>query len=197
MLKSTSETEKRKWTSKNGEDWSGAFGNDPRAYTNKKRDKIAEPGADAPPHDPINPSDDDDEVDGVDDDSDDSDVDLGITDHSNVPEGGFNTHGTSGRHEHDRKSMDTTHTNGTAYTHETYDTNASTASVLSPTTQDDKYMEKTEARNDRRKGRGMMQWKPARNYAFGKDEAKFGLNKLKKKLTGGLSGREPGVETEL
>jgi hypothetical protein len=40
-----------------------------------------------------------------------------------------------------------------------------------------------------------MQWKPARNAKFAKDEAKIGLAKLKKKVTGGLDGRQPGVET--
>ena len=41
-----------------------------------------------------------------------------------------------------------------------------------------------------------MQWKPARNMKFAKDEGKLGLRKLKNKLTGGLEGRQPGVETE-
>jgi hypothetical protein len=40
-----------------------------------------------------------------------------------------------------------------------------------------------------------MQWKPARNAKFAKDEAKIGLSKLKKRVTGSLDGRQPGVET--
>lgn len=32
--------------------------------------------------------------------------------------------------------------------------------------------------------------------AFAKDEAKFTMKKMKNKMTGGLGGREPGVETE-
>lgn len=32
--------------------------------------------------------------------------------------------------------------------------------------------------------------------AFAKDEAKFTVKKLKLKMTGGLEGREPSVETE-
>jgi hypothetical protein len=43
----------------------------------------------------------------------------------------------------------------------------------------------------------MMQWKPVRNAVFAKDEATFALNKVKHKITGGLSGREPDVETEV
>lgn len=41
-----------------------------------------------------------------------------------------------------------------------------------------------------------MQWKPARNLKFAKDEGVIGIRKLKAKLTGGLEGRQPGVETE-
>lgn len=40
-----------------------------------------------------------------------------------------------------------------------------------------------------------MQWKPARNAKFAMDEGKIGLKKLKSKVTGGLDGRQPGVET--
>lgn len=52
-------------------------------------------------------------------------------------------------------------------------------------------------RTEKRKLRGSMQWAPARNAAFVKDEASFALKKVKKKFTGGLTGREPDVETEL
>jgi len=34
------------------------------------------------------------------------------------------------------------------------------------------------------------------NLAFAKDEAKFTIKKVQNKLTGGLGGREPDVETE-
>lgn len=51
-------------------------------------------------------------------------------------------------------------------------------------------------RSEHRKQRGMMQWKPARNAEFVKNEARFALQKVKKKFTGDLSGREPDIETE-
>ena len=35
------------------------------------------------------------------------------------------------------------------------------------------------------------------NMAFAKDEAKFTMKKMQHKMTGGLSGREPTVETEV
>jgi len=42
-----------------------------------------------------------------------------------------------------------------------------------------------------------MQWKPARNAKFAKDEAKIGLAKLKKKVTGGLDGDNFLSSTEI
>lgn len=45
-----------------------------------------------------------------------------------------------------------------------------------------------------RKHRGLMQWKPMRSAAFAKDEAVFGVRRLKGKMK--LRGREPDVETE-
>lgn len=51
-------------------------------------------------------------------------------------------------------------------------------------------------RSEKRKHRGLMQWRPIRNAAFAKDEAKFAMKRIKKKITGGLDGRQPTVETE-
>lgn len=168
ILQQASPEEKKRWLSKSGTDWSGAFGQDPKAYTDRKGRKIAEPGKDEPPHDPVNPSDDEDNERDDDDDSD-SSSDLGIKDASS---------GT------DQPSMDTTRT-------------ASVNSVGSTTSgPSDREHNKANKRTERRKQRGLMQWKPARNAAFAKDEAKFGLKKLQRKFTGGLSGREPKVETE-
>jgi len=45
-----------------------------------------------------------------------------------------------------------------------------------------------------RKQRGLMQWKPMRNLAFAKDEAKFAVRRTMNKAS--LSGRQPDVETE-
>lgn len=69
-------------------------------------------------------------------------------------------------------------------------------SVLSPRRKDSKYGAKVDKRTEKRKQRGLMQWKPARNAEFAKNQAKVGLNRVKKRFTGGLGGREPGVETE-
>ena len=164
ILKQASHEEREKWITKDGQDWSGAFGHDPAAYTDGRGRKVAEPGADEPPHDPVNPSDDEDHE--PDDDDDDDDSDIGLAD------------ATTGS----KQSTDTRLTNGT------------TDSELSK--QGSKDIDAVNKKTERRKQRGMMQWKPARNIVFAKDEAKFAARKFKGRFSGGLQGREPTVETE-
>jgi len=53
---------------------------------------------------------------------------------------------------------------------------------------------KQNIRDLHRKHRGLMQWKPARNVQFAKDEAKIAARKFKNKFS--MQGREPTVETE-
>lgn len=87
ILKKAEPEERKKWLTKDGQDWSGAFGEDPKAYVDSRGRKRAEPGVDKPVHDPINPSDDDDDDDDLDDDDDDSDdsePDLGVKDATNT-----------------------------------------------------------------------------------------------------------------
>jgi hypothetical protein len=196
ILKEAQPQERKKWLDKSGEDWSGAFGDDPRAYTNKNREKVAEPGRDNPPHDPVLPSDDDDDDDGP---VSSSDSDLGVTDASNVGEGGFQK-GASGRlstGSHPNNSSSSRQSMDTGYTTMTADTNMTNGSVAPVSRRDTKYQDKADKRTEERKHRGLSQWMPARNAKFARDEGKFGMNKLKKKLgMGPLSGREPGVESE-
>ena len=162
VLKEADPEERKKWLTKDGQDWSGAFTHDPKAYMDSKGRKKAEPGVDPPVHDPHVPSSDDD---NVDDDSD-SDSDLGVQDAANTSAG---------------KEM-----NGTSEA--TEGTNIKT---------DDKKREIANKKTEKRHNRGLLQWKPVRNLAFAKDEAKFSMKKVKNKLTGDLSGREPDVETEV
>jgi hypothetical protein len=77
-----------------------------------------------------------------------------------------------------RKSMESGWTAGTDDTSNTTNTGMS-----------EKDVNKQNKKTEERKQRGLMQWKPARNL-------KFGMRKLKNKITGGLEGRQPGVETE-
>ncbi|EXJ89462.1 hypothetical protein A1O3_02529 [Capronia epimyces CBS 606.96] len=192
LQQQASEEERRKWLSRTGEDWSGAFTHDPRAYTNKQHEKIAEPGVDDPPHDPYHPSSDD----GDDDGDSSSSSDLGINDATSARDESETAHtngvrglnGSAGR-----PSADTTTTADTNYTTMT---EASTDSVLPVAKKDARWDAKAGKRAETRKHRGLSQWTPARNVKFAKDEAKIGMSKIKKRFTGGLGGREPGVETE-
>ena len=171
ILKQQSPDERQKWIAKDGNDWSGAFGEDPAAFVDGKGRKIAEPGVDRPRHDPNNPSSDDDDDHDYDSDS---SSDLGITDASNA-----------------KPSIDTERTD---QTNGTTDSRKSVDSQLSKRSSKDTNAVNKKA--EKRKQRGLMQWKPARNAAFAKDEALFAARRVKQRFTGGLGGREPGVETE-
>lgn len=180
LLKQTDDAEKEKWLTKDGTNWSGAFGEDPEMFVDENGRKKAEPGQDTPVHDPRSPSSDNDS----DDDSDsDSSSDLGVRDAD-----------TSSQSPIGMKSMDTQRTARTgessAYTSGEL---GEESSLYSPTS---KGTNRQDKRSEERKQRGLMQWKPARNLKFAKDEGKLGLRKIKNKLKGGLDGRQPGVETE-
>jgi len=188
VLKASDEKEKKKWLAKDGADWSGAFGHDPKAYLDANGKKRREPGVDPPLHDPHHPSSDEYSSDEeYDIDSDDSEPDLGIQDAGNT-NGATDMQGNVSRHQHN-KSKDA---NGD------YDRKSTTdASIMSgESSLTDKDANKQNKRTEERKHRGMMQWKPARNAKFAMDEGKLGLSRLTKRMTGGLEGRQPGVETE-
>lgn len=168
VLKQAEPDEKDKWLGKDGSDWSGAFTHDPKAYVNSEGNKQREPGAEAPLHDPYAPSSDDDtDVES------DEDVDLGIQDNDNMD-------ASKRRSAHRDAQGRRDGIPGTA-----------TESNI-----EDGDVNRQNKRTEERKHRGLMQWKPARNLKFAKDEGKIGLKKLKAKITGGLNGREPDVETE-
>ena len=176
VLKEATPEEKQKWLSKDGADWSGAFGDDPAKYLDSKGRKKREPGADEPltegertdgTHDPDHPSSDDD-----------SDDDLGVQDASNM-------NGNSPTS--DRKSIQSVRTMESGWT-------GGTAESSSPSSKRD--VNRQNKKTEERKQRGLMQWKPARNLKFAKDEGIIGIRRLKSKMTGGMEGRQPGVETE-
>jgi Ca2+-dependent lipid-binding protein len=162
ILQSADDDEKKKWLTKSGTDWSGAFGQDPKAYVDSTGKKRREPGAEEPLHDPHHPSSDEDNEDDEDDTTS-SDDDLGIQDANNTGDGS-----------REGASLETARTTGSSASGD---------------------VNKANKRTEQRKQRGMMQWKPARNAKFAKDQGKLGLKKLKSRITGGLDGRQPGVET--
>ncbi|KAI9720282.1 MAG: hypothetical protein M1828_005745 [Chrysothrix sp. TS-e1954] len=173
VLKNADSKEKQRWLTKDGTDWSGAFSHDPKAYMDSTGQKRREPGAEAPIHDPYNPSSDDDTDDGEESPNS-PDNDLGIQDGSNKG------------HRPNVSSTDDSRRNTMSA-----DSEARKSSSLSNTD-----LNKQNKRTEERKHRGMMQWKPARNAKFAKDEGVIGLRKLKNRMTGGLEGRKPDVETE-
>ncbi|KAM0719697.1 hypothetical protein Q7P37_003828 [Cladosporium fusiforme] len=174
ILKEYEPAEKQKWLSKTGTDWSGAFGNDPAAYMDTRGKKRREPGAEPPMEDherEVEGQETDNTANTGDEHFSDSSSDLGIQDA-----------------EHGRKSTNTDRSmesGWTAGTNETDDTNVS-----------QKDINKQNKKTEERKQRGLMQWKPARNLRFAKNEGIIGMRKVKNKITGGLEGRQPGVETE-
>lgn len=182
-LKQADNDEKSKWLNKDGADWSGAFGEDPQAYMDSNGRKVREPGSQRPLHDPHDPSSDDDNGSTSDSASDD---DLGIQENANLQSSRRMNGGGVADGRRSYETTRTTDTTDTAGTTDTYGTNSTYSG-------DSKRLNK---RSEERKHRGLMQWKPARNLKFAKDEGKLGIRKLKNKLTGGLEGRKPGVETE-
>ncbi|KAI7462935.1 hypothetical protein KC357_g8346 [Hortaea werneckii] len=193
VLKEADPEEKKRWLTKEGTDWSGAFGDDPARYMDSQGRKRREPGVQKPL----------DESDTGDDQS--SDEDLGIQDASGAQGeadgNAMNGSRASGSGDQDRqpptsprsaKSGQTDRTQGTMESGWTGGTNDTLDSEYGG----EKDVNKQNRRTEERKQRGLMQWKPARNLKFAKDEGKIGLRRFKGKITGGLNGRQPGVETE-
>ncbi|KAF2090300.1 hypothetical protein K490DRAFT_63175 [Saccharata proteae CBS 121410] len=187
VLKSAPEEEKQKWLNRDGTDWSGAFGEDPKAYMDHQGRKRREPGWERPIHDPYHPSSDEDHESDMDSDD---ESDLGIQDAENTSgahemsghqEGG----GGAGQARSGKKSVDTSRSDGTYNTTSTADSSKS-----------EKDVNRQNKRTEQRKQRGLQQWKPARNMKFAKDESIIGMRKLKNRLTGKMEGRQPGVDTE-
>ncbi|KAJ5679302.1 hypothetical protein N7462_007546 [Penicillium macrosclerotiorum] len=162
ILKQRDSVERRRWIDRDGHDWSGAFGQDPRAYTDSTGRKVAEPGCEKPHHDPVTPP----------------------------PLKGQPGAEEEGSSEESEGSETEALSRGPSTIS---GTDAGSSSQASSSIQ----MNKANRRSEQRQQRGLMQWRPARNAAFAKDEAKFALRKMKKKIgAGDLTGREPDVETE-
>ncbi|KAF2741026.1 hypothetical protein EJ04DRAFT_571759 [Polyplosphaeria fusca] len=186
ILKQSDEEEKKKWLNKDGEDWSGAFGHDPKAYMDTKGKKRREPGVEEPLHDPFHPSDDEANDEDYDDSA--SSSDLGIQDADNTAPPGQNgiRHATT----------DLSPESPTAPRYSTMTDRTDTSGLSESSSRGQKEINRQNKRTEERKQRGLMQWRPARNAKFAKDQSLIGLSKLKKRVTGGLDGRQPGVETE-
>lgn len=207
ILKNADPEEKKRWLAKDGADWSGAFGQDPKAYLDTKGKKRREPGRDEPLHDPFHPSDDEDHDDSGGDSESSSDLGIedadtignasnmsGGKDQSSGPSADQNGHNGHIKHQNTDLSPESPTAPRMSQSTARTDTTMSSSGGSSPLSS--RSTNKQNKRTEERKQRGLMQWKPARNAKFAKDQAKIGIAKLKKKVTGDLDGRQPGVETE-
>lgn len=167
VISHADESDKTKWLSKDGTDWTGAFGQDPSQYG---------PPAPAINHNHTNSGDTSQSHqrstsgwtnDTYSDSDDDDDDDLGLHDA---------THSRS--------------TDGAAADGSPARPGSSHGS--NPLKQYKEYKENSKALH--REQRGLMQWKPMRNLQFAKNEAKFAVGRVRNKGT--LTGRKPDVETE-
>jgi len=170
VLAQADEKDKQKWLAKDGTDWSGAFGQDPKQLLATK--ETGRPNSEE--YDNF----DEDQYDDDDDDDDDDDPDLGMQDGE-----------TESRPSEDASG----HRRSTS----SQATDATDSSKKSkgggPVGAYKDYKERS--RDLHRKHRGLMQWRPMRNAQFAKNEAKFAFRKVK--TLGALDGRKPDVETEV
>jgi hypothetical protein len=173
VLSQAEEGEKKKWMAKDGTDWSGAFGQDPEQYADRrgtpKTKQTRRPGAAGNRE---GDSSEDISVGQDEDSSSSEESDLGLHDADN----------------HDELVDEETNIQnvkkGAAQN--------VTSNSKNPINQIKNYNENK--KDLHRKQRGLLQWKPMRNLAFAKDEAKFAVRRTLNKAS--LSGRVPDVETE-
>ncbi|KAJ5202699.1 hypothetical protein N7449_004778 [Penicillium cf. viridicatum] len=173
ILKQASPSERQRWIDHDGQDWSGAFGQDPRAYTDSIGRKVAEPGQDEPRHDPYTPP--------------------PLKGQASSQRASFQ----SGEHYDEDTSESDDELEPLAKGPSTISGSGGAGSSLAQSNMSTSQVNRANKHSEQRQQRGLMQWKPARNAAFAKNEAKFALQRMKKKIgVGGLTGREPDIETE-
>ncbi|KAK1459668.1 C2 domain-containing protein [Colletotrichum melonis] len=168
VLAQTDPKEKEKWLSKDGTDWSTAFGKDPTQMM----------GGDNENQEDLNSEGRDDFDTDYDDDDNSSEPDLGLTDAS--------TKDTRASSNGTRQSTDSNASAAPSDASQQSNGNGPVAAYKDY---------KSRSRDLHRQHRGLMQWRPMRNVQFAKDEAKFAIRKITK--MGALNGRKPDVETEV
>jgi hypothetical protein len=176
ILKHADPRERRQWIDRQGQDWSGAFGQDPAAFVDEQGEKIAEPGSDQPVHDPVNPP----AIQG--------DTTARFQHQQHVRQ-----ESNSSASSHDSTSTVDSEQQEQRSSFTSSQLDSPSSSQAGPSERSTK---RANRRSDQRHQRGMMQWKPARNAVFARDEAKYALRKVKNRFSGDLTGREPDLETE-
>ena len=227
-LKQANPENRRRWIEREShKGYSGAFGDDPRAYTDSKGRRVAAPGDDQPRHDPVNPP----PINGQPSrepnafkedhalaDSEEAETGESTTaeQHSlvntghqqprpNMGETGATTNGTTtNTNGNDSTTTANTNNNANGQRRRSKDSGifSRASGIFSRASLDlgersSRQINKVNRRTEKRQERGVMQWRLARNLAFAKDEGKFALRKVRKRLPGAkLMGREPDIETE-
>ncbi|KAF4121661.1 Ca2+-dependent lipid-binding protein, contains C2 domain [Geosmithia morbida] len=151
ILAQADERDRKRWLSKDGTDWSGAFGDDPSALlANKKRGsrRDSPDGSDGSYHEEESDDDDGDDDDGA------SAPDAENTSHPSEDAGRSRT-----SREEAESGDDGEDGHGPLSAYRNY---------------------RTQSRDLHRRHRGLMQWRPMRNVQFAKDEAKFAIRKVTK-----------------
>ncbi|PGG99625.1 hypothetical protein AJ80_09320 [Polytolypa hystricis UAMH7299] len=195
VLRQADPEEQRRWVSAEGTNWAGAFGENPHDLADENAHHMTDTGSQERSQPSISlPRTGDASVDGQEGDLTDDDGHRRTSSNISSYEGQENDY-------HSNHSL-----NGTS-THQIHDYDHDEAESLITTDTARRSSETHEERQRRlgdrgskraehRMQRGVMQWGPARNAAFVKDEATFAIRKVKRRFTGGLTGREPDVETE-
>ena len=173
VISEADEGEKTKWFSKDGTDWSGAFGQDTSQYASQNDANTS--SVDTAHSHQRSTSGDTYLTYGTYSDSDSDDSDLGLRDANNSRSNDGSGAGAAG----DDDEISPPGRTGSSHS-------------SNPIKQYQAYKENSKALH--REQRGLMQWKPMRNLQFAKDEAKFAIRKVRNKGT--LTGRKPDVETE-
>lgn len=182
VLKQADPRERRQWIDHEGNDWSGAFGQDPRAYTDSDGHKMAEPGRDQPPYDPVTPQ---------------SPNNESIPNTARNGPSSSNLENSELAEKPESYDSDSDSNSSDSWAPSTVSPTERRSSVASGSHLSPKQAKRANRRSEQREHRGIMQWKPARNAAFAKDEAVYALRKMKMKVgMGDMTGREPDVETE-
>lgn len=195
ILKVADPKERRRWIDKEGRDWSGAFGQDPLAQIQEqeKSGKKESGQEDGLMHLP-----DDDSHSDTSDSSNEHEQDHKHGDTANAIVDPSNPIASNPVSNQDTQA---TPNNGTppssSYTQRTSTGTSQTSTINTVDTASSSTTSKRAAkRSEQRQQRGLMQWKPARNAQFAKDEAKYAFRKVRQHFSGDLSGREPDIETE-
>ncbi|KAK4455546.1 hypothetical protein QBC34DRAFT_481522 [Podospora aff. communis PSN243] len=150
VLAQASDEEKQRWLARDGTDWHGAFGKDPKELLSGHRKDSGETEEDEMEESDTEES---------------GEVDLGVTD-ATTEQGSDQADGSIYSGMNGRQSMDSQASVG------------SKSSSKNPIKQLKEY--RSRSRDLHRQHRGLMQWKPLRNAQFAKDEALFAARRLTK-----------------